>query len=392
MDLKGEQIEAPGPATTPFDGSAFIPTFKWDPSFDFNDYELGPGDILNFHMWGSRAYNTKVYVSATYQVFIPFIGPLDVRHVTLAGLNKVMNRELSKYFKNASAICALQRPREFFIEISGAVVSPGQKPANALMRLHEFLEKSGGLRQNASSISIAIYSSASNEPQYFNLQDYLLNGSIPQNPFLKDGDRIFVPFEKNVAFVFGNIMRPGRFEFEQPEILLKDLVEKHLGGFSKTNRTGGEVVISRIEADAPKTYSYSTQSFFNTTEKVNYENFVVRNGDQITFPVETANRPFVSKSIFVTGEVKASGPIPFEPGLPIQSYISMAGGISPRADYDEAVVYKASGSKEKVSENPPLESGDTIYVPERTFKFWQDHLAILTTFLTVVTTTIAITR
>ena len=100
----------------------------------------------------------------------------------------------------------------------------------------------------------------------------------------------------------------------------------------------------------------------------------------------------VNDVVFVTGEVKNPVPQPFKPGISWESYIASAGGVSLRANYDQIVVYKASGSKIPVSKNPTIEPGDSIYVPEKTFKFWQDHITILVTFLSLVTTTIAISK
>ncbi len=123
-----------------------------------------------------------------------------------------------------------------------------------------------------------------------------------------------------------------------------------------------------------------------------YDNLTVKNGDQIFFG-EGAGRQLLSVSeVFVTGEVKKPGPVPFESGLSVQHYLAAVGGFTNRADASSVEIYKGSGERLRGTDLSSLEPGDTIYVPEKTFKFWNDHLTILTALLGVVTTTIAITR
>lgn len=76
------------------------------------------------------------------------------------------------------------------------------------------------------------------------------------------------------------------------------------------------------------------------------------------------------RSIFVMGEVGASGQYTYVPGMTIQNAIAIAGGFSPRASQQNVdVTRKINGQilTGRVPITDPVMAGDTIYVRERLF-------------------------
>ncbi len=85
-----------------------------------------------------------------------------------------------------------------------------------------------------------------------------------------------------------------------------------------------------------------------------------------------------SKKIFVTGEVKNPGPIPFSEGLSIMQALSTAGGISEYASKKVVVNRRSGKTKERFSyslkdiekgdaPNILLKPDDIVYVPQSIF-------------------------
>ncbi len=372
--------------------SGFIPAFKWNPNFEIDEYSLGPGDTLNVHLWGAKDLSTKVYVSPSYELFIPGVGAIKVKGLKLKDLKKEVIKSVKKRLGgNTLVAVSLNEPREFQVKISGAVPSNGERSATLMTRLSEFFAKMGGLPANASLIRIEIRNDSTKKTKIVNYQEFILKGDDSGNPFLMDGDSIFVPFKKNEVTIKGNINHPGNFQFEE-DISLQKVIEEELGGFANSNRTEGQVSITRLTDDGPQTNFYDQQDFFDQNQSINYFDFVLKNGDQIYFPNPPIHNPAQGDFVYLTGQVQVPGPQKFKIGAPYSTYISAAGGVTSRANFDGIMIYKASGAKIDIKQNPSIDPGDTIFVPEVTFKFWQDHLAILTTFLAVVTTTIAISR
>lgn len=373
------------------DGSAFIPQYQWDPHFDYEKYALGPGDVLNLHVWGAKTLDTKVYISPNFDLFIPLAGPVNVKGKNMAEVRKLVSKKIKSVYKNTYASIALYSPRTFLVPVSGNLVSPGEKPATGLMRLNEFLNSNSILVESSGLTKIEISNDLLNETRTVDYQSFLIDGNYDGNPFLKDGDSVLIPRKQNVVILKGNVIRGGRFEFSEEEVLLQDVVER-LGGFKSEPVRDGQISITRLKNGKSVTVAYSQASFFDNSSPVNFYNFKVLDGDQIYFPTGSIMNPTINGEVFITGEVKNPGNLPYQAGMPATTYLSAVGGLTVRGNYSKAVVYKANGQTLKLNAKPTIEPGDTIYVPEKTFKFWNDHLYILTTLLTVVTTTLAITR
>jgi protein involved in polysaccharide export with SLBB domain len=378
----------------PMEGQAPSPGYEWDPLYNINDYELGPGDVLNLHGFGGRGIFLSLVVTPDFKLVIPTVGVIDIRNRKFMELRSAVEQKINSRFKGMTVEIVLQKPRDFKVQILGEVNSTGAKGANAFTRLSDLIQKANNLRANASTIGIEIENVRTKHKTVVDYQKYLIHGDLEQNPFLKDGDIIRVPLEKNVTFVKGDVNHSTRFEFVEEAVSLKEVVEKECGGFVRRSPVGGQVVITRIEAGKSVTTFIEAEKFFNATaQPFNYETLQLRNGDQVFFPAASIKNPGIAAEVvFVTGEVRSPLPIPYVAGTPITSYIAAAGGISTRANYEEIEVYKASGATLSIRDRPSIEPGDTIHVPEKTFKFWQDHLTILMTFLTLVTTTIAISK
>lgn len=374
-----------------FDGSAFIPTYQWDPHFNYEEYALGPGDVLNLHMWGAKTLDTKVYISPNFDLFIPLAGPVNVKGKKMSQVRKLVSKKINSVYKNTYASIALFSPRTFLVPVSGNLVSPGEKPATGLMRLNEFLGSNSILVESSGLTQIEISNDLLGESKIVDYQSFLVDGDYEGNPFLRDGDSIVIPRKENVVILKGNVVRGGRFEFPEKEIMLADAVER-LGGFKSEPVRDGQVSITRLKNGKSVTVAYSQSSFFDKTSPVNFYSFKIIDGDQIFFPTGSIMNPTINAEVFITGEVKNPGNLSYQAGMPATTYLSAVGGLTVRGNYSKAVVYKANGQTIKLSTKPMIEPGDTIYVPEKTFKFWNDHLYILTTLLTVVTTTLAITR
>lgn len=76
------------------------------------------------------------------------------------------------------------------------------------------------------------------------------------------------------------------------------------------------------------------------------------------------------RSIYVMGEVGASGQYAYTPGMTVQNAIAAAGGFSPRANQANVdITRKINGQviTGRVAISDPLLAGDTVFVRERLF-------------------------
>jgi Periplasmic protein involved in polysaccharide export len=78
-----------------------------------------------------------------------------------------------------------------------------------------------------------------------------------------------------------------------------------------------------------------------------------------------AYRPF-----FILGEVRNPGQYPFVAGMTVQTAVAIAGGFTPRAVENEALVTRQAPGKAVTGPLPatyPIKPGDTIVIKERWF-------------------------
>ena len=116
--------------------------------------------------------------------------------------------------------------------------------------------------------------------------------------------------------------------------------------------------------------------------------FFLQDGDSVWIPSidEVAANEI---NIYVSGEVKKPGAYPFMPGYTAKIYIGIAGGLTERARYSQTEIIKADGKKIPFREDTVLELGDTINVPERFMKVWQDCLTVATSISSLTLAVVA---
>jgi protein involved in polysaccharide export with SLBB domain len=87
------------------------------------------------------------------------------------------------------------------------------------------------------------------------------------------------------------------------------------------------------------------------------QNIKLSDGDVIVIPKNT-------KKVYVYGQVKRPGYVPYEPNKDYMWYVNQAGGFAENADEDRASIIRAvSKVWIKGEENIAVHSGDEIYVP-----------------------------
>ncbi len=156
-------------------------------------YVLGPGDGIAVNLWGAHDSFEEVVVSADGKLTLPTLGELKVAGLTLRQTEDLIKLNVKKYYtNNVYAGIALTSLRSFKVPVLGAVENPGHYEATLDMRVSDLLDEAGGLLPGASRRHIQIKSGESVRIEA-DLIAYLRMGSIKDNPFLLEGDILFVP-------------------------------------------------------------------------------------------------------------------------------------------------------------------------------------------------------
>ncbi len=185
---------------------------------DARAYRLGPGDQLMLLMRGLVSRSLPIVVDPEGMILLPGDGSMKVDGRALADVRGDVIARLRGQFRNVELELQLARPRTFRVMLSGQVRVPGPALANGTMRVGDLL---GGeqLLSGASRRRIQVRR-RDGARQFCDLDRLQMAGDASLNPFLQDGDVVFVPSATEFVFAQGAIARPGRYELAPQDSVL----------------------------------------------------------------------------------------------------------------------------------------------------------------------------
>lgn len=358
------------------------------PTNALDEYPVGPGDQFLINFWGKVEDNLVVGINSEHKVFIPRIGVVDAKSKTYRELVKAVSKKLNENMKGVDFTISLYKERRFTVYVLGSVNAPGPFEVTASTRASDVIRLAGGVTPTGSQQFIEIRRNG--EIKRLDVLKFASAGDFSHNPLLSENDVIFVPVLRDFVTVRGAVVNPGTFEIAETRNL-EEVIEK-LGGYSIYADASAPLQISREGPTGERVKYDLVRDAKEANSKTSFaiDSFALKSGDEVFVPSSQLLIPSKSESVYVTGEVKQPGAKPYQISMSVEEYIGTAGGLTPRANFDSAVIYKADGSEVALSPRITIQPGDTIYIPEQTFKFWQDHVAILTTFLSLATSIIVL--
>jgi polysaccharide biosynthesis/export protein len=225
----GDQQPTPGEEPTPTVGEGLEPGQALEEAVSGMGYRLGPGDILEINIWSPQPITHQLSVTLEGKLLIPYVGELNVNHLLLADAKDLIRRELLKNYRNVDISITLIRLRKFQIHVLGQVKTPGAYLATAVDRVSTVITRAHGFQENADQRRIMIVNGDSLRTTA-DLYAFLRRGMGDRNPFVSDGDRVFVTFAKDFVSVLGEVNAPGRLQFLDGDRLSDELLLA--GGFT----------------------------------------------------------------------------------------------------------------------------------------------------------------
>ena len=290
-----------------------------------SNYELGPGDEIAINLWGAAENSYNVEVDRQGALRIPNIGPVYVSGLSMKDATGKIKGKLKRIYSGINA--SDNSPYKVFLSISlinvrtvqvniiGEVKVPGTYSLSALSTVLNALYASGGPTKQGTFREIKLVRNGE-EVTYFDVYDYLINGSQVGNKTLQDQDVIIVsPYISRVR-INGSIKRPGMYEMKPGETLNDLLI--FTGGFT-SNAYKERVVLERIEGDRRVVKEILVDRESETP---------LQDGDVLT--VNKVIDKFENR-ITIEGAVYRPGKFEFTPGLTVKDLISKAAGVNDRA-------------------------------------------------------------
>jgi protein involved in polysaccharide export with SLBB domain len=293
--------------------------------------------------------------------------------------------------------------RTFIVLAAGEVNRPGIALAQPIDRVSTIIDSLGGVTAIGSRSRIELRRRGV-PPRIVDLEKFARTGNTEANPYVQDGDLIYVPTMDQSVTVKGAVFRKQEFQLSEAELLVeRERITRNLYELSERVSEGfyelidGERVADILGKTDITPWADLTNAYIQRNEQkidINLtrvladetceDNMLMQDGDVLVIP---ALRSFV----YVEGQVVTPGSFVFQPNLRAMDYIGFAGGQLDEAHISGAYVQRGN-KRIWVRDNPIIEEGDKIFVPRQLFKFWQDYVEILSVVGTLLISYLTITQ
>lgn len=300
-----------------------------------------------------------------------------------------------------------------FIGVYGAVAKEGMYEFVEGDSLTTLIAIAGGLTSYADPKKITLVRNASDGSQSQRTVNLIgITSNATADIVLQNGDRIIVGRINSVdrggvVNIEGEIRYPGPYSIVQDSTALSVIVER-AGGFTDFASLSAAMILrpSKEMNNRRITYQllrkgYTTSEdtaylhneillktkgelvstdFVELFEKKNKtKDIFLRDGDRIIIPART-------NEVYVFGEVKNPGHIPYTAGKTIGYYLQHAGGITEHGQEEEIRIVKASSKQWLDPSETTVEEGDYVWVPKEPYRPFTYYLTVYSQVFGIVGT------
>ena len=209
----------------PYGANLFAGGYETERSDGLNDnYLIAPGDKLNIWIWGAVNFSNVVTVDNQGNIFIPDVGPINVKNVPASQINNLVTSKIGDVFtNNVNIYVNLLTTTPVSVFVTGPVIRPGQYAGQSSDSVLYFLKRAGGIDSDRGSYRQIKILRQNQVIQQIDLYEFMQQGRMPKLS-LKDQDVILVEPQGPMINVAGKVRNPFRFELKQRNTLGSELV------------------------------------------------------------------------------------------------------------------------------------------------------------------------
>ncbi len=182
------------------------------------DYIIGPNDVLFINIEGRPEFmvvptnsSSKVQgsrVDGSGYVQIPIAGPVKVVGLTVSQAQDRIREVLRKYLKDPWLVVEIAEYKSRPLYLLGQFRNPGTYYMDRPLTLAQGIALGSGFDITADLRGARI--TRENRILPVDVYDLLVNGNSKENIWLRPGDTVFIPDNRNSqVFIFGAVKKPG---------------------------------------------------------------------------------------------------------------------------------------------------------------------------------------
>lgn len=353
-------------------------TFDPQKIMHIENYIPMPGDIytlaLDYGGTNLTPFSYSVMLQEDHTLELPYLGTFSIKGMNFTDARNTIIRRIKAIVPLQYASFTLSSPAKFDVFVFGQVTTPGFRTVTSLTRLSDLVTMAGGFRPAAGVRKIEI--TGKSGTGVYDYSSYATFGNIDQNPYLKPGDKVYVPQRQTFVTLSGAVALPGQYEILPGETL--ETVINHAGGLTVTASIDGIGVLRLNDRN----------EYEVLTEKITPASFTLKNGDRITVRSTLENIELITIEGAVFGAPVTEGApqnipvqplrfrVPYHAGMSLLELLECVGGPTPFAEEGRAyLIRKRSGTRIPLPEllelwetknaefDMPLEADDYLVIP-----------------------------
>ena len=322
-----------------------------------SEYFVGPGDELSVNIWSSPPASHSLTITPEGLLVIPEVGTANVRGLTLEQAKERVVQIVRKRVLSSEVTVSLLTPRKVTVQIIGFVLHEGLHEINAvervdrliakanvfpsdLMTIEEYETKILQMRQAMSERKILVRSRDGSRQQV-DLVRYRITGQGKYNPYLREGDVVYVPNRtdlQNSIGVFGGVMSAASFEHVEGDSL-SHLVQMAFG--FPVGADPVHAVLTRLSRNGRRMDTLHVDARAVVEHRA--DDIALLPGDRLVIPALPDAR--LNYRVELKGEVVAPGMYPItRDSTRLTTIIRQAGGFTREANLKGARLIRSAVS------------------------------------------------
>ncbi|WP_428439292.1 SLBB domain-containing protein [Photobacterium sagamiensis] len=278
-----------------------------------------------------QEFNYKAYLDSGNESYLPQLRSLDTLFVPASPMIGNIEVEFDAAKMTDAGDAAADRNA---VKVFGEVNRPGSFSYKANISLVDLLMRAGGVTRYAGVEQIRVINH--NEPNLFNLKQYLDTGDSQLLPALSSGATIFVPRQEeeiksgaNMVYVMGEVFKPGAYEGKEGATFMDILA--NAGGPTRFAESRQIRIIHANGEVRPFDMAAYTEGLVTQIPEIGA-------GDAIFVPEKTDMnekswlKVAPNRAVRVIGEVVRPGRFEWSDEMNLMDLLAHAGGPKSRAD------------------------------------------------------------
>jgi len=371
-----------------------------------DDYVLNAGDTVLVLVRGRFSYSYPTQITPTGQLMLMLpssrrfttfgqtwgevslvnletVGYVELVDVPVRRARSLVASAFAEFIRPVEVDFVLLGPRLCKINVLGEVQWPGSYLVTPFMRVEDGIDQAGGITSMGSVCNITLRR-RSGDSIRVNLRRYREEGELEANPFLSDGDVIYVPKMERFVLLRGAVF--AKEAVDEPNIKLAFMVDtlrrqfnaEHWLEFEPGERVCDFLINRAVllpQSDLAHCYIQREKEriFFDMQEYLasgRGQNPRLEHGDIVFVPRS-------EEYVYVTGELRRPGPVVYNEAFTLNQYLGHAGGLYSTANVRGIRVIYPDGRTRRAHPDMQLEPGATIYVPRRPLYELRDWIALI---------------